>query len=99
MAMAPWRRDQGGEAIEQLERGEHEQTWIDSSAQALFIDGNFEDESLVLTGQTGEGPKHTFHRITWTPISGGVRQHWEQSKDGKAWKSVFDGRYERTGGQ
>lgn len=75
------------------------QTWIDSSAQALFIDGNFEGESLVLMGETGEGPKQTFHRITWTPIAGGVRQHWEQSKDGKAWKSVFDGRYERAGGQ
>src|SRR4029453_9767017 len=35
------------------------QTWIDSSAQALFIDGNFEGDSLVLTGKTGEGRKQT----------------------------------------
>src|SRR5262245_1768441 len=48
------------------------QTWIDSSAQALFIDGNFEGESLVLMGETGKGAKQTYHRITWKPVSGGV---------------------------
>ncbi len=75
------------------------QTWIDNSAQPLFLDGNFEGESLVLKGKSGEGFTQTFHRITWTPMAGGLRQHWEQSKDGQAWKTVFDGRYERVGGQ
>ncbi len=71
------------------------QTWIDNSAQPLFLEGKFEGESLVLQAKTGEGFTETFHRISWTPLSGGLRQHWEQSKDGKAWKTVFDGRYER----
>jgi hypothetical protein len=75
------------------------QTWIDNTAQPLFLGGNFEGESLVLKGKSGEGFKETFHRITWTPLSGGLRQHWEQSPDGKSWTTVFDGRYERAGGQ
>jgi hypothetical protein len=72
------------------------QTWIDTTAQPLFLDGNFEGESLVLTGKSSAGGLQTFHKITWTPLAGGVRQHWEQSHDGKAWTSVFDGKYERA---
>lgn len=75
------------------------QTWIDNTAQPLFLDGNFEGESLVLKGKSGEEIKETWHRITWTPMSGGLRQHWEQSHDGKSWTTVFDGKYERAGGQ
>lgn len=71
------------------------QTWIDGSAQALYLDGNFEDKSLVLEGKTGEGSNLLYHRIKWTPLPDGVRQHWEQSKDGKEWQTLFDGRYER----
>lgn len=75
------------------------QTWIDNSAQPLFLDGNFEGESLVLKGKSVAGSWETFHRITWSPTGGGVRQHWEQSHDGQAWESVFDGSYERTAGR
>lgn len=75
------------------------QTWIDNTAQPLFLDGNFEGESLVLKSTTGEGFKKTFHRVTWTPMSDGLRQHWEQSADDKTWTTVFDGRYARVGGQ
>jgi hypothetical protein len=28
----------------------------------------------------------------------GVRQHWEQSANGKAWDTIFDGRYEPVKG-
>lgn len=70
------------------------QTWIDNTAQPLLLDGNFEGPSLVLKGKSGAGFKETFHRITWTPVPSGLRQHWEQSHDGQAWQTVFDGRYE-----
>jgi hypothetical protein len=73
------------------------QTWIDISARPLFLDGNFEGESLVMKTKTSEGPLTTFHRITWTPMDGGLRQHWEQSTNEKVWNTVFDGRYERVG--
>lgn len=70
------------------------QTWIDNTAQPLFLDGSFEGTSLVLKGKSGEGFRQTFHRITWSPVAGGVRQHWEQSGDGQAWETVFEGKYE-----
>lgn len=72
------------------------QTYIDNSAQPLFLDGNVEGTSLVLKGKSGEGFKLTFHRITWSPMAGGVRQHWEQSHDEKDWHTVFDGKYQPT---
>jgi len=50
----------------------------------------------VLKGKTGEGLTETFHRITWRPVGGGLQQHWEQSKNGKDWQTVFDGKYERA---
>jgi hypothetical protein len=71
-----------------------QQTWVDATAQPLMLEGDFEGESLVLKTKVGHGGGFvTYHRITWTPLPGGVRQHWEQSADGSAWDTVFDGRY------
>jgi hypothetical protein len=70
------------------------QTWVDATAQPLMFEGNFDGESLVLTTNVEDASGLvTFHRITWTPLPGGVRQHWEQSANGKLWDTVFDGRY------
>ena len=71
-----------------------QQTWVDATAQPLMFEGNFEGESLVLKTKVEHGDGFvTYHRITWTPLPGGVRQHWQQSANGKAWDTVFDGRY------
>lgn len=35
------------------------QTWIDNTTQPLFMNGDFEGESLVLKGKTGEGALQT----------------------------------------
>jgi hypothetical protein len=73
-----------------------QQTWVDRTAQPLMFEGNFEGESLVLKTKVAHGGSfETFHRITWTPLPDGVRQHWEQSPNGAAWETVFDGRYTR----
>jgi hypothetical protein len=70
------------------------QTWVDATAQPLMFEGNFEGESLVLTAKVAHGGGfQTYHRITWTPLPGGVRQHWQQSANGQTWDTVFDGRY------
>lgn len=70
------------------------QTWVDATAQPLMFEGNFAGDSLVLKTKVEHGDGFvTNHRITWTPLQGGVRQHWEQSANGKAWDTVFDGRY------
>jgi hypothetical protein len=73
------------------------QTYVDKTAQPLMLEGNFENESLVLTGKYDQGGGFTtFHKITWTPLAGGVRQHWQQSANGRSWDTVFDGTYERV---
>jgi hypothetical protein len=70
------------------------QAYIDTTAQPLMLEGHFEGESLVLTGKHEQNGFTTFHKITWTPLAGGVRQHWEQSPNGQAWDTVFEGTYE-----
>lgn len=63
------------------------QTWIDANGGALYVDGNWNGEAMVLSDGT--------NRITWTPLDGGaVRQHWETTDDGGAtWSTAFDGEY------
>jgi hypothetical protein len=69
------------------------QTWVDSSGSVLYLDGEFRDGKMTLTGKTGD----TLERITWTPQEGGLRQVWNQSKDdGKTWTVVFDGVYKKA---
>lgn len=64
------------------------QTWVDSSGSLLVIEGSFANGVMTM----GNGS----NRITWTPAGGGLRQVWEQSKDGgKTWAVVFDGRYSK----
>lgn len=72
------------------------QTYVDKTAQPLMLEGNFVGKSLVLTGKYQRGEFTTLQRITWTPLAGGVRQHWEQSPNGQTWDTVFEGNYERS---
>jgi hypothetical protein len=76
------------------------QTWMDQQGTLLLLDGEFQDGSMVLRGESPSSQKPgvvTQQRITWTPASDGtVRQLWEASEDaGKSWTTVFDGRYSR----
>ena len=63
------------------------QTWIDDGGNALYVDGGWTGEAMVLRDGT--------NRVTWTQIAGGgVRQHWETTADGGAtWSTAFDGDY------
>jgi hypothetical protein len=93
-----WRGGGGGEGksltfYDRTKKQWH-QTWIDGSGQPLYLDGNFEGKSLVLTGKVGQGKELLYQRIMWTPLPDGLRQPWKQSKDGKEWQTLFDGRYE-----
>ena len=71
------------------------QTWVDSSGGVLYLDGEFRDGKMLMTGKTVSATGTTLERITWTPnADGGVRQFWEQSTDdGKTWGVAFDGKY------
>jgi hypothetical protein len=75
------------------------QTYIDKTAQPLLLEGNLEGESLVLTGKHERAGFTTFHKITWTPLPGAVRQQWQQSANGTTWETVFDGTYQPVGGR
>jgi hypothetical protein len=77
------------------------QTWVDTGASILLLDGGLVDGSMVLAGSApddDEPGRLLLQRITWTPGNGGadVRQHWETSADdGATWTTAFDGRYRR----
>jgi hypothetical protein len=70
--------------------GKWHQTWIDAAGGALYLDGEWTGEVMVL----GDGT----NRVTWTPVPGdGVRQHWETTADGgTTWTTAFDGQYVRA---
>jgi hypothetical protein len=78
-------------------RGVWQQTWVDNSAGALNLTGQFSDGHMVLTGVSIDAKTHDqrIDRITWTPNRDGtVRQRWDRSPDGgQTWKVVFDGVY------
>lgn len=72
------------------------QTWIDADGDPLQLDGAWRDGAMRLEGGGADDAGPLRHRITWTPEpGGGVRQHWETSRDGTQWRTVFDGRYTR----
>ncbi len=70
------------------------QTWIDNQGGALYLDGAFNGQSMVLA--TSTDPQNV-QRITWTALDDGrVQQHWEATTDsGQTWTTVFDGYYEK----
>jgi len=82
------------------DRGVWHQTWIDSTASLLVIEGGIRDGAMSLSDATLAGKKDAkqLNEITWTPNSdGSVRQHWRVSADGgKTWKTSFDGKYVRS---
>ncbi len=76
------------------------QTWIDSNAGLLVIEGAWKNGSLSMSDATLPGKKDPLrvNEITWTPnADGSVRQHWRSSTDaGKTRQTVFDGKYVRS---
>ncbi|MEM7373519.1 MAG: hypothetical protein AAF587_33135 [Bacteroidota bacterium] len=74
-----------------------EQFWVDNSGLSLHIQGNREDNKMVLgnTAKTLQGST-IYNRISWHDNEDQtVRQVWEQSPDGEEWTKVFDGTYRR----
>lgn len=78
-------------------RGRWHQTWVDDGGLLLQLDGAFADGRMVLTGESVDSAgKPARQRITWEPLSGGrIRQLWESSSGGVAWKVEFEGIYSR----
>jgi hypothetical protein len=81
-------------------RGLWHQTWIDSNAGLLVLEGAWKNGALTMSDATLPGKKDPkrVNEISWTPnTDGSVRQLWRVSKDaGKTWEAVFDGKYVRS---
>jgi hypothetical protein len=77
--------------------GKWHQLWLDDDGTVLRLAGGPRGDEMVLEGEApGAGGKLERQRITWSPAGEGkVRQLWESSPDGKAWKTLFDGLYAR----
>lgn len=73
------------------------QTWVDSRGRMTSYVGGREGNTMRFLAQmkTPAG-KSVRLRMTFTPLSADqVRQHIEQSEDGKVWTTSFDGLYTR----
>jgi hypothetical protein len=56
--------------------------------------GAFADGRMVLSSEPNKAG--AFDRITWSAQpDGSVRQAWQQTTDGRTWRTAFDGRYVR----
>jgi len=78
--------------------GKWQQTWVDSSGNALEFYGEFKDGAMRLVGEKpGPNGVKIINKLTFFPLEGGrVRQLWESSEDqGRTWSAVFDGLYIR----
>lgn len=73
------------------------QTWTDNSGLVLQLRGGFDNQQMILSGETtGADGSVTQHRVTWSMTENGdVRQRWDSKKATDDWTTVFDGRYRR----
>ncbi|WMS86540.1 hypothetical protein [Pleionea litopenaei] len=72
------------------------QTWVDNKGGLLVLEGKWNGQAMLLTGQTQAQDGNTLlQKIKWTPKSdGSVHQHWQVSKDkGQHWEDAFYGVY------
>ena len=81
-------------------RGLWHQTWIDSNAGLLVLEGTFNAGSLSMSDATLPGKKRSQARepdhVDAGHADGSVRQLWRTSTDGgTTWKTAFDGKYVR----
>ena len=82
-------------------RDQWHQTWVDNTGGSLYLNGEFTDGQMVLTGinrtvDSQQNKVSQLSRIAWTPLDDGrVRQYWQTSIDGgDTWEVAFDGYYE-----
>jgi hypothetical protein len=77
------------------------QLWTSSWGGILLLEGRYENDRMVLTGDAvARDGSIERQRTTWSRIENGVRQFSERSRDGgRTWIVAFDGRYVRAAKQ
>ena len=96
-----WRGPQGkrGDSTSVYDAGARRwyQTWVDENGGLLRLEGGWNGNSMVLSGERFTATGHVTDRMTWTPAAGGrLRQLWEMLPDGGTWTTVFDVNSERA---
>jgi hypothetical protein len=80
------------------EDGKWHQTWIDTGALILRIEGGLRDGKMVLTGTLPDSTgSPVLQRIIWEKLPDGrVRQHWQSARRNQGpWEDVFLGFYRK----
>ncbi len=69
--------------------------WVGSDGGVLTLLGEYQNNKMILTGETQSAGKKIWDRITWhNNVDHTVRQVWDRSEDdGKTWSNSFDGLY------
>jgi hypothetical protein len=68
-----------------------QQTWVSNRGQIVLIQGNLQDQSMVLGGTDHSPAGRRLVRGVWSPEKNGVRETAERSSDdGKSWAPWFD---------
>jgi hypothetical protein len=78
--------------------GRWHQHWVGGGGLAAHLEGAFKDGVMTMTGERRDAQGAFTTRLRWTPQpDGGVRQEWDQSRDGgKTWQVQFVGLYRKT---
>lgn len=97
-----WVDMQGGTGesfnIYDARRGVWHQTWVAATGNLLLLDGGWQDDRMILSGEQPLPDGGTLsHRISWIPQDdGSVHQVWDQSTDnGNTWQTGFHGIYRK----
>lgn len=71
--------------------------YVTDEGKTLYFTGNFEGDTLVLTGDNEFDAYNGLHRMSFSPLpEGGTRQLWEFSvDDGAMWQVVHEAVYAR----
>ncbi len=78
------------------ELGKWQQVWVGSDGGVLTLTGEYQNNKMILVGESQNEGKKISDRITWhnNAAEHTVRQVWDRSEDeGKTWKNLFDGLY------
>lgn len=73
-----------------------QQVWVGSDGGVLTLTGEYQNNKMILEGESQSEGKKIWDRITWhnNAAEHTVRQVWDRSEDaGKTWKTIFDGLY------
>ncbi len=78
--------------------GKWHQDWVGGDGSILHLSGGLEGKAMVMREESESQGGKSWNEISWTPQPDGkVRQVWKVSSDGKTWKTIFDGIYEKRG--